>query len=142
MIEETDRRIVGYLRRNARVSLTEVAKDVGLPVSTVYDRMRRIERTHLSRHASLLDMKDYARMAVVLRLEPQRRAAVLEFLKKHENVNSLYRINHGFDCIAELVFPSMVRLHDFVRDLNTGFGVLECHTYAIVDDLKREEFVP
>ena len=122
--------------------MTEVAKDVGLPASTVYDRMRRLERTCLSRHVSLLDMKGYARMALVLRIAPQHREAVLEYLMNHGNVNSLYRVNHGFDCLAELVFPSLAQLHDFLRELNNAFAVVECHTYTIVDELKREEFMP
>ena len=42
-MEEIDRRIVGLLSRNGRMSFTELARQAGLSVSAVHQRVRRLE---------------------------------------------------------------------------------------------------
>ncbi len=43
MVEEIDRRIVSLLCRNGRMSFTELARQAGLSVSAVHQRVRRLE---------------------------------------------------------------------------------------------------
>lgn len=43
MVEEIDRRIVTLLSRNGRMSFTELARQAGLSVSAVHQRVRRLE---------------------------------------------------------------------------------------------------
>ena len=43
MVEEIDRRIVSLLSRNGRMSFTELARQAGLSVSAVHQRVRRLE---------------------------------------------------------------------------------------------------
>ena len=43
MVEEIDRRIVAQLSRNGRMSFTELARQAGLSVSAVHQRVRRLE---------------------------------------------------------------------------------------------------
>jgi Lrp/AsnC family transcriptional regulator, leucine-responsive regulatory protein len=42
-VEEIDRKIVSLLARNGRMSFTELAKQAGLSVSAVHQRVRRLE---------------------------------------------------------------------------------------------------
>ena len=43
-MEETDRKIVSLLARNGRMSFTELARQAGLSVSAVHQRVRRLEQ--------------------------------------------------------------------------------------------------
>ena len=43
-MEETDRKIVSWLARNGRMSFTELARQAGLSVSAVHQRVRRLEQ--------------------------------------------------------------------------------------------------
>ncbi len=43
MVEEIDRRIVSLLSRSGRMSFTELARQAGLSVSAVHQRVRRLE---------------------------------------------------------------------------------------------------
>jgi len=43
-VEEIDRRIVSLLTRNGRMSFTELARQAGLSVSAVHQRVRRLEQ--------------------------------------------------------------------------------------------------
>ena len=43
-VEEIDRKIVSLLARNGRMSFTELARQAGLSVSAVHQRVRRLEQ--------------------------------------------------------------------------------------------------
>ena len=43
-MEEIDRKIVSLLTRNGRMSFTELARQAGLSVSAVHQRVRRLEQ--------------------------------------------------------------------------------------------------
>jgi Lrp/AsnC family leucine-responsive transcriptional regulator len=42
-VEEIDRKIVSLLSRNGRMSFTELARQAGLSVSAVHQRVRQVE---------------------------------------------------------------------------------------------------
>ena len=44
MIDETDRKIIELLQKDGRLSNAALAEKVGLPTSTVYERVRKLER--------------------------------------------------------------------------------------------------
>ncbi len=64
-----------------------------------------------------------------------------EYLLKHNNVNSLYRINNGYDFMLECIFHNMKELEDFTESLQRNFKVKKCDTYFVIDDIKRESFL-
>ncbi|WP_152990735.1 Lrp/AsnC family transcriptional regulator [Sphaerimonospora mesophila] len=55
-MEEIDRRIVTLLARDGRMSFTDLAKETGLSVSAVHQRVRRLEKRGVIRgYAALVD---------------------------------------------------------------------------------------
>jgi Transcriptional regulators len=55
-VEEIDRRIVTLLAKDGRMSFTDLARETGLSVSAVHQRVRRLERRGVIRgYAALID---------------------------------------------------------------------------------------
>src|SRR5213083_464011 len=42
-LDETDRQIVGFLQRDARMANAEIARRLGMAPSAIYDRIRKLE---------------------------------------------------------------------------------------------------
>jgi Lrp/AsnC family transcriptional regulator, leucine-responsive regulatory protein len=58
-VEEIDRKIVSLLARNGRMSFTELARQAGLSVSAVHQRVRRLEQDGVIRgYAALFNPVD------------------------------------------------------------------------------------
>ncbi len=58
-MEEIDRKIVSLLARNGRMSFTELARQAGLSVSAVHQRVRRLEQDGVIRgYAALFNPED------------------------------------------------------------------------------------
>ncbi len=144
-LSDKDRRIFRELRANARINLTDVADKTGIPVSTVYDRVRHNERIIVKKHTTLLDFTKLgyqARAFIALKVEPKDHAVLMAYLNGNANVNSLWRVNYGYTCVAEVVMPTVAHVEDFLQLLQANFSIVEKHVFNIIDDIKREEFVP
>jgi Lrp/AsnC family transcriptional regulator, leucine-responsive regulatory protein len=58
-VEEIDRKIVSLLARNGRMSFTELARQAGLSVSAVHQRVRRLEQDGMIKgYAAIFNPED------------------------------------------------------------------------------------
>ena len=46
-LDETDRQIVAFLQRDARMANAEIARRLGMAPSAIYDRIRKLEERHI-----------------------------------------------------------------------------------------------
>jgi DNA-binding Lrp family transcriptional regulator len=144
MLKQTDIRIIAALRQNARETLTNLSKSIKVPISTLYDRLKSHEKSIITKHTTLLDFTKLGfncRANIMLRTDRENREKLGSYLKAHPVINNLYKINNGYDFMAEGVFENVKELEDFLEDLETKFVLEEKKTHYIIEDIKREEFM-
>ncbi len=144
MIGKKDLLIVSNLRRNARETLTNMSKATRIPISTIYDKLRLHEGGLIKKHTCLLDYNKLGyptRANVMLRVDKPDREALKEYLVKHNNVNSVLKINNNFDFMAEMVFREIKELEDFLEALEDRFKIRAKQVFYIIEDIKREDFL-
>ncbi len=136
--------IMSYLRRNSRESLTSMSRKIKIPISTIYDRLKIYESTTIMKYTSLLDFGKLGFMTranIALKTDQSQREELREFLMKHKHVNSLFKINNGFDFMADVVFRHVKDLEDFMEQLEARFHITGKQVYYVIQDIKREEFM-
>ncbi len=139
-----DFQIMAHLRMNSRESLTSMAKKINLPISTIYDRLKMQEKEVIKKHTCLLDFSYLgfnAKANVMLRADKAERDSLKQFLIRHPNVNSAYKISNGYDFLLEVVFRNIKDLEDFVEALESKFSIRDKQVYFVVEDIKKEEFL-
>ena len=145
MITEKDKTIISHLRNNARKKVTEISKDINIPATTIYDRIKSQQRQGLiKKHVSLLDFAKIGYNTNVLlafKVEKENRDAFKDYLQKHSNVNTLYRTDFGFDYLAEVVFKDNSQLREFLDETESNYQVNETQIFNLITELKREEFM-
>jgi len=132
-----------YFRRNARENLTQISRMTRIPVSTIFDKLREFEKGLIQKHTTLIDFKKLGfdiRIDILFKLSRDNREDFREFLMGNENVNSVYRINNGFDYLVEAIFKDMSDLHRFT-ELLERFKIEAKQELFILEDLKRESFL-
>jgi len=145
MIKNSDLKLIAYLRKNARQTLTEISKKTKIPISTLYDKLRVHEHTVILKHTSLLDFARLGfncRANILFKAEREQRDKLGSYLKAHPAINNLYKINNGFDFLAEGVFTNVKDLEDFVDVIEKTFQIQEKKMHYVIEDMKREEFLP
>ncbi len=143
-MKKQDLMVLSALRQNARVSLTKMSRTTKVPVSTIYDKLKQYERSVIKKHTALIDFTQLGyntRANVLIKVGKDQREQLLEHFDKCSNINSVYKINNGYDYLVELVFVHIKDLEDFMENLGAQFSILKQETYYVIDDIKREEFM-
>lgn len=145
MIPRKDAQILFHLRNNARKKITHISKGMGVPVTTIYDRIRSHQKKGIvKKHVTLLDFSKlgYNTTALIaMRIDREKRSELRDYLSKHPNVNSLYRVDVEHDFLVEMVFENMAKLHDFTDDAQDKFQIEELKIFNVIEELKKEEFL-
>lgn len=127
MLDPKDFQIISCLRKNSRMHLTDIARKTSLPVSTVADRVKRLNRFVL-KYTSLTDFSllDHPiRIWFVLSAKPALSSCL----------NSVYRLRNGF--LVEGVFKNYNEAFDFSEKL----GARLKKQFVVVEDIVREGFL-
>ena len=135
--------IMSMLRRNARETLTRMSKMSKIPISTIYDKIKSHEDGLIRKHTCILDFTKLGfntRASISLKVSKTRREELKDYLQKHPNVNTIYKINNGFDYWIECIFKNIKDLEDFLDLLEGKFGTKR-QVYFIIEDIKREAFM-
>jgi Lrp/AsnC family leucine-responsive transcriptional regulator len=139
----TDLLVMSHFRNDARRNLTKISRETGIPVSTLYDKLKKFDGDVIKKFTSLIDFRKLGfdvRVTVMIKIDKEKKDAVRTLLMNNSRVNSLYRINNGYDFLVEGVFRHMNELEEFLEKLDQC-GVVERKEYYIIDDLKREAFL-
>lgn len=143
-MDEKERLIISHLRKDARLSLGLVSHTLNVPLSTVYDKINRLQREGVIRKQALL--LDFAKLGyhhhihLVLKVSKEQKLAVQQFLQNHSAVNSLHEINGGYDFLVEVISKDIKEYTDFRNNLKESFDLKEIHEYQIIEELEKEKF--
>jgi DNA-binding Lrp family transcriptional regulator len=143
---EKDLLILSQLRRNARMKLTDMSKATKIPVSTLFDRIILYkDRGLVKKYTALVRFEDFgykARALVIFSAKNREdREKLFELLDKHRNVNCLFKVNNGWDYMAEVVFPGIKEVEDFLDDVEEKVRLKNKKIFYVIDELKKEEFL-
>ena len=108
--------LIAELRKDGRKPLTQLSRQTGVPVTTIWDWMRRNKGKGLRRFTAL---PDYAalgypsRAFITLKCDKDKKPELGACLKNSPLVNNLWHINNGYDYLLDVICHSMSELEDF-----------------------------
>ena len=144
VIKRKDVELLAQLRSEGRKKVTEISRELGIPPTTLYDRLSVLESTVGLRHTSLVDFNKLGYMRTVhmgFKVGSDDRDAFGVHIEKHPALNSLYRVNHGFDFLAHLVFRDASEMKEFLESLRQLFDVREVQIFEVIDEVAKERFL-
>ena len=142
-LKQKDMLLLAYLRQNSRMRLTALSQRTGVPVSTIFDKIKTAT-PFVSKYTVMMNFQPLGfatRAMVVLKIKKGNRQEVSEYLQRSTSVNTAFKINNGCDYIIDTVFRDMKELEDFLEHLESTFKVEKQQVYYILDVLKQEDFL-
>ncbi|MFH1063441.1 MAG: Lrp/AsnC family transcriptional regulator, partial [Candidatus Woesearchaeota archaeon] len=136
--------LIMQLRKDGRQPLTEISRKINMPVSTIFDRLKYNRDDIIKRFTCLLNftlLGFNCRAQMVFKVRKEDRDAMKDYFMKHSNVNSVYKINNGYDFLVETVFKDLKEVDEFLERIDEKFKVKEKNVYYIIEDLARELFM-
>lgn len=144
VLKSKDVVIMSHLRQNSREQLTVLARKTGIPVSTIFDRVKLKAAGLIQRHTALIDfaMLGFAtRAQVMLKAGKNDKEKLQQHLNKCLNVNNLYKVNNGYDFLVEFVCKDLKEMEEFLDQIDSRFVIKSKEVHYIVEDLRREAFL-
>lgn len=142
-MDKKDIKIITHLRQDARMPLTKMSKKTHIPVSTIFDRLQSKDIA-IVKHTSLLNFPKlgYNTIAkITLKVEKEDRQNLKEFLLKHQSINSVCRINNGYDFMVEGIFTGIQEMEEFIEKVENRFRISDTQSFFVLEYLKREAFL-
>ena len=136
-MDSTDLKIVSMLKKNARVSASAIAKEVGLAVSSVTERIRRLENTGvILQYTAIVDnskIEGGITAMIGIKIEHTRYIDKLANLNSSDpHVVSFYILTGDLDYLASIYAVSTEEFRQVHRTIASLEGVAAVKTYYIL----------
>ncbi len=142
MTSSLDDRLLSALRRHARLSTSELARQLDVSRATVQNRIRKLEDAGIIEGYTVRLGQNWRdkriRAHVLVEVEQKRSAEVTRRLEQLDSVAALYVISGNYDLILELEVDSTGALSRQLDDIGLLTGVLRTTSSVILETRVRQ----
>lgn len=140
-MDGTDRKIVGLLEEDARLTYAEIGTRVGLAASSVHDRVRKLEKAGLLRAYRADIAFERAGLPITafvsLALRPSSPADIPARVAEFELVESLYSVAGDNSYVLVVRAPSTKALEELLDALRAKLEVVTRSTIVLSTPFER-----
>ncbi len=141
-MNEKERQIIEHLRKDARISLAKISQDIGMPISTIHDKVRRFENIGLIKGSSI--SVDFSKLGfnylakIAIKVSKSSRAELISFIQNDSSVNSIHEVNGTFDFMIETAHKDVKEYLNFVEKLTESFSLEAIQEFQVIGEIKRD----
>ncbi|WP_338598476.1 Lrp/AsnC family transcriptional regulator [Sulfolobus tengchongensis] len=143
-LDEIDEKILNILRYNAKKSLKELSDELGIPISTIRYRIKRLEDSQIIRgYVALIDRVNLGlNVSLVMEIEtvPYSIKKVAQELGEIPEVVRIYGLDNGPRLHVHMIFKDDSSAHQFVS--NKLYNIKGIKTVSISRIIERYKIDP
>lgn len=145
-LDKTDIKILRILQNNARLTIKEIAAQVNLSTTPVFERMKRLENDgYIKRYIAILDHEKLNRGFSVFcsvkmnRLSREIAENFAKVIKEIPEVAECYNISGSYDYLLKIYAPDMKYYQEFVLNfLGTIENLRSLESTFVMDSIKQD----
>lgn len=144
MLKRKDVDFIKQLRKNSRLTLTQISRKTHIPISTLYDRLKNHEKDFITKHTTLVDFSKIgynAKAQMFFKVPLDRRKQLELFLKNHGNINSIYLLSNDYDFSVEGIFENIQQVREFTDYIDENFKLDKQEVVFVAKDIVKEGFL-
>ncbi|MEM2118178.1 MAG: Lrp/AsnC family transcriptional regulator [Candidatus Bathyarchaeia archaeon] len=146
-LDATDLKILEALQEDARQTYTDIGKHLGIAHSTVYDRIKRMEKYGIiKKYTTVIDAEKAGTKGVTAIMtvytDPKESEKVAEKLCQAPQVIEVYTsLSEELQIIAKVIAENQEDLHSFIANSVAPLpGVLRIRTSIVTKKFKETQF--
>jgi len=139
-MDSLDLKLISRLRENARESVADLAKQLGVSRGTVQNRIDKLVDRRVLLGFTVRTASEVAahrvRAVMMISVDGDRSDAILAALRGYPEVRALHTTNGRWDIVAELGADSLEAFDAVLRDIRTIKGVSNSETSLLLSTHK------
>lgn len=145
-LDKVDLQILRTLQENARLTTKELAAQVSLSSTPVFERLKRLEREgYIKKYIAVLDADKLNQGFVVfcnVKLRRMNKDIAMEFTRIIQNipeVTECYNISGSYDYLLKIHAPNMKYYQEFIINvLGTIDSLSSLESMFVMDEVKHD----
>lgn len=144
-LSKREQELLQLLREDARKSVTDLAKELGVSRPTLQNMMKKLEEVAISRYT--VELKPTfanapIRAYVLLNREPRKSNEILDVIMQFPTVRYVCTITGEFDVIVELEAGQYEDLEAILHGIELIDGVVRTQTYMVLSENFSQKDLP
>ncbi len=140
ILDEIDIQILSRLKDNARIKASQISQEVNLSVSSVTERIRKLEQAGIiTAYTTIIDQKKIGNNVTALMEvsldHPKFYDSFTQMIEETKCIVSCYYISGDFDFMLKIIAPSE-KLEEIHRTIKSFPGVSGTRTNVVLKSLK------
>ena len=143
-LNKKDLLLISKLRENSRIKLTSLSKETSVPISTIFDRLKDFDKKEIQKFSCLVDFSKLGfpiKTKILIKINSHERDKLENHLNCNHKVNSLFKINNGYNFLIEGIFKSLKESENFIEKLEKEYNIENIQSFYVLDEIKRESFI-
>ncbi len=144
-MDETDLAILQALGKNARITLSKMSEDIGVPDATISHRLKRLEREVIKRYTVIFDPDAVGldmTAIIIIQTETEKHSAVKHALADLDEVSEVYSVSGEYDLLIKLWAHDMEELSQLIDHKIRSIDGVDDLTEMLVMERVKEGTVP
>ena len=149
-MDAIDRKLVSLLQRNGKLAMKELSRELGLSITPIYDRLRRLEQKGIitGYHAHVDEKKMGFGLEVFcsVTLESHKADFLKQFeddITKFDEVLECYHLAGSFDFLLKVLVKNMEDYGDFVnKKLAKLENIGTVNSLMVLNRIKQTRVLP
>lgn len=149
-MDATDIKILKLLQKNAQMTYKEIAEEINLTQTPVFDRIKKMENSGvIDKYVTILNRKKIGNSLTVLNQVTMIKQTLEisqkfdEAIAKLPEVVECHFVSGGFDYLLKIIVPDMETYHKFHQlKLSVIPGVSLINSYFVMSEVKNTTEIP
>jgi DNA-binding Lrp family transcriptional regulator len=144
-LDRLDQAIIQQLNQDARRSFREMARSLGVSISTISSHVKRMEDAGIIQ--GYIPVVDRAKLGydlpvvVAIRISKGKLLEVQRILARDPRVHSVYDVTGEWDSVITAAFHNARELNDFIKRVASLEHVERTNTHVVLNVVKDERRV-
>lgn len=147
-IDDTDIDIISCLKKNSRLSASAISEKVGMSVSAVIDRIKKLEAVGIIKQYTLIldtakigiDVCAFVEISTSDKNYIGARASIRDFVATHSEIVECHAVTGSNMFMMKVNAATMNDLERLIGELQTISGEIQTKTSIVLNTLKQETF--
>ena len=145
VFDATDKKLLGYLQQDSKQTNKELSNKLGLSVTAVYERIKKLEKEgFINGYIALVNKEKIDKNFIVfchIKLVQHSQDYVVSFEKEVKRLNEVlecYHVSGDYDYLLKVLVKDMVAFRAFmVKKLTTINHIGSTHSMFVINEVKH-----